>query len=81
MIGVIIASIAWPIATVVSSRAARPLFLWAAVTVTVVSFAPDASIMLKGQSTDGVFVLALMHIAVALVTYPSLVKIAPQKRA
>ena len=79
MVGVVIACIAWPILTLVSSRAARPLFLTATVIVTIVSFAPDAWIMLKGQSAPAVLVLALMHIAVALVTYPALVTIAPQK--
>lgn len=79
VVGVVIACIAWPILTLVSSRAARPLFLTATVIVTIVSFAPDAWIMLKGQSAPAVLVLALMHIAVALVTYPTLVTIAPQR--
>lgn len=81
VIGVLIACAAWPLASLVSSRAARPLFLWAAVAVTVGSFAPDAWILLHGQSARAVLVLALMHVAVALVTYPALVFISPQRRA
>jgi len=80
VIGVVIAWIAWPVATLASSRAARPLFLWAAVVVTVVSFAPDVRILMKGQSAPAVLVLAVMHVAVAAVTYPALVFIAPQRR-
>jgi hypothetical protein len=79
VIGVVIASLAWPVTTLVSSRAARPLFLWMTIVVTVASLAPDAWIVLKGQSPEAVFVLALMHVAVALVTYPVLVRIAPQR--
>ncbi|GAB3807155.1 hypothetical protein GCM10028798_31130 [Humibacter antri] len=81
VIGVVIACATWPLFALVSSRAARPLFLTATVIVTIASFAPDAWIMLKGQSAPAVVVLALMHIAVALVTYPALVAIAPQKSA
>lgn len=77
--GVLIASAAWPAAALLTSRAARPLFLWAAVGVTIASFAPDAWILAHGQTPEGVLVLALMHVAVAIVTYTCLVAIAPQR--
>lgn len=78
VLGVLVACAAWPVATWVSSRAARPLFLWAAVAVTIVSFAPDGWILMHGQSPQGVLVLGVMHVAVAAVTYPALVLIAAQ---
>jgi hypothetical protein len=78
VIGVVIACLGWPLAAALSSRARR-LYLWAAALVTVVSFAPDAWIALHGQSPAGVFVLAVMHVAVAFVTYWSMVLIAPQR--
>ncbi|KHK96389.1 hypothetical protein LK09_15560 [Microbacterium mangrovi] len=77
VIGVVIASLGWPLAAALSSRARR-LYFWAAVAVTVVSFAPDGWILIHGQSPAGVFILAVMHVAVAVVTYWSLVLIAPQ---
>lgn len=79
VVGVLIACVAWPVTTLLSTHATR-LFFWLAVLVTVVSFAPDVWIWYQGQMPEGVFVLALMHIAVAIVTYPALVLIAPQPR-
>ncbi|MCK9920173.1 MULTISPECIES: DUF6069 family protein [Microbacterium] len=78
-IGVIGAGIGWPIVTLFSTRAAR-LYLWLAIIVTVVSFAPDLWIWWKGQDGQAVFVLIVMHVAVAAVTYPAMVFIAPQRR-
>jgi hypothetical protein len=65
-IGVIGAGIGWPIVTLFSTRAAR-LYLWLA-------------IWWKGQDGQAVFVLIVMHVAVAAVTYPAMVFIAPQRR-
>jgi hypothetical protein len=79
VIGVLVACLAWPIAALLSSKAAR-LFFWLAVLVTLLSFAPDLWIWHLGQIPEGVLVLALMHIAAAAVTYPALVFIAPQQR-
>lgn len=79
-IGVVAAGIAWPLVTLVSTHASR-LYLWLAVIVTVGSFVPDLWIWAKGQDPEGVFVLVLMHLAVAAVTYPAIVLIAPQPRA
>ena len=78
IIGVVIASVAWPIVTLVTTRARR-LFFWLAVLVTLVSFAPDVWIWHQGQPPAGVAVLAVMHVALAVITYPALVFIAPQR--
>lgn len=77
-VGVAIACLGWPVAAALSSRARR-LYAWAAATVTVVSFAPDGWILIHGQSALGVLGLAVMHVAVAVVTYWSMVLIAPQR--
>lgn len=78
IIGVLIACASWPLVTLISSRAAR-LFLILTIAVTIVSFAPDLWILHTGQVAEGVLVLAVMHVAVALVTLPALVFIAPQR--
>lgn len=78
VIGVVVASVAWPLTTLLSSQARR-LFLWLAVIMTVVSLAPDAWIIHQGQPLRAVFVLMLMHFALAFVTYPVLVFGAPQR--
>ncbi|HKT56264.1 MAG TPA: DUF6069 family protein [Microbacterium sp.] len=78
VIGVVIACLGWPIAAALSSRARR-LYVWAAYAVTIVSFAPDGWILLHGQSPSGVLGLAVMHVAVAVVTYWAVVLIAPQR--
>ncbi len=79
VIGVVGASLGWPLAAAIWSRA-RPPFLVLTVLVTVVSFAPDLWILRQGQPLGGVVALAVMHVAVAVVTYPALVMIAPQRR-
>jgi hypothetical protein len=76
VIGVVIACIGWPVVTRISSRP-RWLFLRLAVAVTVVLFLPDLYIWLQGQSGRGVLVLVVMHLAIAVVTYNALVRIAP----
>ena len=58
---------------------ARRLYLWAAITVTIVSFAPDLWILRGGQPAPAVLDLAVMHIAFAVVTYFSMILIAPQR--
>jgi hypothetical protein len=79
VIGVVLACFGWPLASALWSRARQP-FLVLTVVVTVVSFAPDLWILRQGQPADGVLALAVMHVAVAVVTYPALVLIAPQRR-
>jgi hypothetical protein len=79
-IGVVAAAIGWPIVTLVTTRARR-LYLWLAIIVTIVSFAPDLWILRGGQPAPAVADLAVMHVAVGVITYLALVVIAPQRRA
>lgn len=79
VIGVIIACIAWPIVTRVSSLP-RWLFFRLAIVVTLVLWLPDLYILAQGQPPKAVGFLMLMHLAIALVTYNALVHIAPVRR-
>jgi hypothetical protein len=76
VIGVIIACVAWPVVTRVSSEP-RWLFFRLAILVTLVLLLPDLYILYRGQSADAVAVLMVMHLAIALVTYNLLVHLAP----
>jgi hypothetical protein len=79
VIGVIGASLAWPIVTWISS-APRWLFLRLAVIVTLFLLLPDLWILSRGQPGHAVLVLVTMHLAIGLVTYNALVRIAPPSR-
>jgi hypothetical protein len=76
VIGVLIACVAWPIVTCLSS-APRWLFFRLAIAVTLVLLLPDLYIWHQGQSAQAVLVLMTMHLAIALVTYNLLVRLAP----
>ena len=76
VIGVVIAGAAWPVVTRISSDP-RWLFFRLAVLVTLMLWLPDVYILLQGQSAQAVAVLFLMHLAIALVTYNLLVRLAP----
>jgi hypothetical protein len=78
VIGVVIACVAWPIVTRVCA-APRWLFLRLAVLVTAVLLLPDVYILYKGQPGDAVGVLMVMHLAIGIVTYNALVRIAPAR--
>jgi hypothetical protein len=80
VIGVIVACIAWPVVVRLSS-APRWLFVRLAVLVTLVLWAPDAWILYQGQPARAVGVLFVMHLAIALVTYNLLVRLAPPRPA
>ena len=75
VIGVVIACLAWPVVTRISS-APRWLFLRMAVLVTLVLWLPDLYILANGQPPRAVAVLMVMHLAIAVVTYNCLVRIA-----
>lgn len=75
VIGVVIACLAWPIVTRISS-APRWLFLRMAIAVTLVLWLPDVYILVRGQPPRAVAVLFIMHLAIAVVTYNCLVHIA-----
>ena len=78
--GVIIACVAWPVVTRISS-APRWLFFRLAILVTLVLLLPDLYILHMGEAAKGVVVLMLMHVSIALVTYNLLVHIAPVRPA
>ncbi len=78
VIGVFLACCAWPVVTLASSRARR-IFFVLTLAVTIVGFAPDAWILYKGQPVEAVSVLIAMHLVLALITFPALVLIAPQR--
>lgn len=77
--GVGAAALAWPIVTLFSSQARR-LFAWLTVVVTLGGMAPDLWILYRGAPSEAVLILVNMHLALAAVTYPALVYIAPQPR-
>ena len=76
VIGVIIACIAWPITTRITS-APRWMFFRMAVLVTLVLWLPDLYILHGGAPARAVAVLMVMHLAIAVVTYNLLVHLAP----
>jgi hypothetical protein len=76
VIGVLIACAAWPIVTRISS-APRWLFLRLAIAVTLVLWLPDLYLLTRNQPFRAVAVLMVMHLAIAVVTYNTLVRIAP----
>jgi hypothetical protein len=75
VIGVVIACLAWPVVTRISSSP-RWLFLRMAIAVTLVLWIPDVYILVLGQSATAVAVLFVMHLAIAVVTYNFLVHLA-----
>jgi hypothetical protein len=75
IIGVVVACLAWPIVTRISS-APRWLFFRMAILVTLVLLLPDLYILHNGAPGRAVAVLMVMHLAIALVTYNALVHIA-----
>jgi bacteriorhodopsin len=76
VVGVIIACVAWPITTRITSQP-RLMFFMMAIAVTLVLWLPDVYILVKGQPAKAVAFLFLMHLAIALVTYNALVRLAP----
>lgn len=79
VIGVLIACAAWPVVTRITS-APRWLFFRMAIAVTLVLWLPDLWLLVRGEPLDAVAVLMCMHLAIALVTYNSLVHLAPVRR-
>ncbi len=80
VIGVIIACVGWPIVTRVTSQP-RWLFFRLAILVTLFLWLPDLYILYRGQPADAVAVLMVMHLAIAVVTYNLLVRLAPVRTA
>jgi hypothetical protein len=80
VIGVIIASVAWPVTTRITS-APRWMFFRMAILVTLVLWLPDLYILDRGQPAKAVAVLMVMHLAIAVVTYSLLTRLAPVRPA
>jgi hypothetical protein len=76
VIGVLIASIAWPFVTRITSSP-RWLFVRLAVAVSAVLLLPDVWLLAKHQPPRAIAVLVTMHAAIAVVTYNVLVRVAP----
>lgn len=76
IIGILGAGVAWPIVARISSKAKR-LYFKLEVIVVIVTFLPDVAIWLLGQPANAVFVLVWMHLAIAVITYPVIVILAP----
>jgi Family of unknown function (DUF6069) len=76
VVGVLIACAGWPVVTRLTSQP-RWLFLRLAILVTLVLWIPDLYILYLGESARAVAVLMLMHLAIAVVTYNLLVRLAP----
>ena len=76
VIGVIIACIAWPVVARVTSDP-RWIFFRLAILVTIVLLLSDLYIWMQGQPGPAVLFLALMHLAIAVITYNLLVHVAP----
>jgi hypothetical protein len=76
VVGVIIACVAWPVTTRITSQP-RWMFFRMAVLVTLVLWLPDVYILIQGQNATAVAFLFVMHLAIALVTYNALVYLAP----
>jgi hypothetical protein len=75
VVGVLGACAGWPVVTRVTSSP-RWLFLRLAVIVTLVLWLPDVALLVKHEPARAVGVLMLMHLAIAVVTYNALVRIA-----
>lgn len=78
VIGVIIACVAWPVVTRLTSHT-RWMFSRMAVLVTLVLLLPDVALLIRGDSAEAVAVLVAMHLAIAVVTYHALVRLAPAR--
>ncbi|HEY4378251.1 MAG TPA: DUF6069 family protein [Acidimicrobiales bacterium] len=76
VIGVVIASIGWPVVARFTHDP-RWVFLRLAIVVTIVLWLPDVYIWHVGQPANAVTVLMVMHVAIAVVTYYALMRLAP----
>jgi hypothetical protein len=74
--GIIGAAIGWPIVTRWCA-APRWLYLRLAVLVTAVLLLPDVYLYLRGSRGNAVAALVCMHLAIAVISYNAIVRIAP----
>jgi hypothetical protein len=80
VIGVVGACAGWPVVARLTS-APRWVFLRLAIAVSAVCLLPDVYIWLLGQPGRAVAVLVVMHVAIGLITYNLLVRLAPVRPA
>jgi hypothetical protein len=80
VIGVLIACVAWPVTARITS-APRWIFFRMAILVTLVLWLPDLYILHGGAPGKAVAILMVMHLAIALITYNTLVRLAPIQHA
>jgi hypothetical protein len=81
VIGVLAATLAWPVVTRLTASP-RWLFSRLAVVVTVVLLLPDFWLLTQaGNPLGPVVMLMVMHLAIAAITYPALVLLAPAPQA
>ena len=76
VIGIVIAGLGWPVVARLTSEP-RWVFVRLAVLVTAVLLLPDLYIWLQGQPGRAVLVLVTLHLAIGLITYNVLVRLAP----
>jgi Family of unknown function (DUF6069) len=76
IIGIVVAGLGWPIVARLTSDS-RWVFVRLAIAVTAVLLLPDLYIWIQGQSGRAVLVLVAMHLAIGLITYNVLVRLAP----
>ncbi len=78
VVGVVVACSAWPLVNRVSTTPRR-LFFRLAVVVTLVLWLPDLVLLVRHQPVRAVSVLMAMHLAIAVLTYNLLVRMAPAR--
>ena len=78
VIGVLAACAGWPIVAR-ACAAPRWLFTRLAVAVSAVLLLPDVAIWVQGQPAAGVIGLMVMHVAIGVVTYLALTRLAPER--
>jgi hypothetical protein len=78
VVGIVIAAAAWPVVTRFSSDP-RWVYLRLAVVVSAVLLLPDLYIWHQGQPIHAVAVLMAMHVAIGVITYTAMVRVAPPR--
>jgi Family of unknown function (DUF6069) len=76
IIGIVVAGVGWPIVARLTSEP-RWVYFRLAIAVTAVLLLPDLYIWHLGQPGRAVLVLVAMHLAIGLITYNLVVRLAP----
>ncbi len=75
VVGIIAASVSWPVAINISSSPRR-LFLRLAIVATILLWIPDGWLLVRHEPLSAVGALMIMHLAIAFITYNALTRIA-----